>query len=288
MKRGPSLPGRRDARLRCIVVVCGALAWLSWGTNVRAGSPTGAVPFPGTPEEQGQAIVREGDRRDAGYKDSTAQLKMILENAHGQTSTRTLRIKTLEVPGEADGDKTLTVFDEPRDVAGTALLSFAHITTPDDQWLYLPALKRVKRIASANKSGPFMGSEFAYEDFTSQEVAKYTYTYLRTEKCGELECYVVEQVPVYQHSGYTKLISWRDTTEYRTQKVEFYDRKEALLKTLTVSKYERYLERHWRPLDMYMENHQTGKKTRFTYDNYQFQTGLSESDFNRDKLKQVR
>jgi outer membrane lipoprotein-sorting protein len=288
MKRGHSLAGQRDPRLRRIAAGCAALAWLSWATGVRADSPTGAVPFPGTPEEQGLAIAREADRRDAGYRDSTAQLKMILENAHGQTSTRTLRIKTLEVPGEEDGDKTLTVFDEPRDVAGTALLSFAHIRTPDDQWLYLPALKRVKRIASANKSGPFMGSEFAYEDFTAQEVAKYTYKYLRTEKCGELECYVVEQFPVYEHSGYTKLIAWRDTGEYRNQRIEFYDRKEALLKTLTFSKYERHLDRHWRALDMYMENHQTGKKTRLTYDNYQFQTGLSESDFNRDKLKQVR
>jgi outer membrane lipoprotein-sorting protein len=290
MNRGPSLAGWCEPRAR-IAAACAALAFLTWEACVPGARPAGAagdIPFTGTPEEQGLAIAREWDRRDAGFKDSTAGLKMILENAQGQTSTRTLRIKTLEVPGEEEGDRTLTVFDEPRDVAGTALLSFAHIKTPDDQWLYLPALKRVKRIASANKSGPFMGSEFAYEDFTAQEVAKYTYKYLRNEKCGELDCYVVEHVPVYEHSGYTKLISWRDTNEYRNQKIEFYDRKRALLKTLTFSKYERYLGRHWRPLDMYMENHQTGKKTRLTYDNYQFQTGLSESDFNRDKLKQVR
>ncbi len=74
-----------------------------------------------------------------------------------------------------DGDKSLFVFDEPRDVQGTAFLIHAHREDADDQWLYLPALKRVKRISSANRSGSFMGSEFAYEDMTAQEVEKFTY-----------------------------------------------------------------------------------------------------------------
>jgi outer membrane lipoprotein-sorting protein len=247
-----------------------------------------ALELTGTPEAQGLAVATEADLRDQGFNDSTAALKMILENAHGQTSTRSLKIKTLEVIDPDQGDKTLTVFDEPRDVSGTALLSFAHITTPDDQWLYLPALKRVKRIASANKSGPFMGSEFAYEDFTAQELKKYKYKFLRKEACGDLECYVLEQYPVYEHSGYTKMVAWIDVEEFRNQKIDFYDRKESLLKTLTFSKYEKYKDKHWRPLDMYMVNHQTGKKTRLSYTNYQFQTGLADGDFNRDKLKQVR
>lgn len=241
-----------------------------------------------SPEERGLAIAREADRRDQGFADSTTQLRMILRNAHGETSTRMLRVRTLEVPGETEGDKTFIIFDEPRDVRGTALLSHTHITQPDDQWLYLPALKRVKRIASANKSGPFMGSEFAYEDFASQEVAKYTYRYLRNETCGKLECFVVERFPVYEHSGYTRQIAWIDTQEYRFQKVEFYDRKDALLKTLTFSKYQEYLDAYWRALDLRMENHQTGKSTHLMYDQYQFRTGLTEGDFTRDRLQRVR
>jgi hypothetical protein len=99
---------------------------------------------------------------------------------------------------------------------------------------------------------------------------------------------VLEQYPVYEHSGYTKMVAWIDVEEFRNQKIDFYDRKESLLKTLTFSKYEKYKDKHWRPLDMYMVNHQTGKKTRLSYTNYQFQTGLADGDFNRDKLKQVR
>jgi hypothetical protein len=78
---------------------------------------------------------------------------MVLRNAAGQESTRALRIATLEKPDESVGDKSMVVFDTPRDIEGTALLSHAKILDPDDQWLYLPALKRVKRIPVAVPAG---------------------------------------------------------------------------------------------------------------------------------------
>ena len=133
-----------------------------------------------TPEEKGLAIIVEADKKDTGWGDATADMTMILKNKQGQESNRSIRIRMLEVLD--DGDKSLTIFDSPKDIKGTAFLSHTHSLTADDQWLFLPALKRVKRIASANKSGPFVGSEFAYEDLTSQEVEKYTYKWLRDEK----------------------------------------------------------------------------------------------------------
>ena len=132
-----------------------------------------------SPEEKGLAIAREDDRRDNGFQDFEAEMVMVLTNRQGDEARRHIHTKNLEVEG--DGDKSLVIFDEPRDVKGTALLNFSHKRETDDQWLYLPALKRVKRISSANKSGAFMGSEFAYEDITSQEVEKYTYKWLRDE-----------------------------------------------------------------------------------------------------------
>ena len=240
------------------------------------------------PEVRGEAIARESDRRDLGFGDSRSELRMILENRRGQTSERRLRIRTLEVPDEGDGDKSLVVFDQPRDVKGTALLSHAHILEPDDQWLFLPAIKRVKRISSTNKSGPFVGSEFAYEDMTAQELGKYSYTWLRDEPCGELRCFVVERRPLYAKSGYTRLVTWYDQDEYRLQRVDYHDRKDDLLKTLTASDYRRYLEKFWRPHDLYMVNHQTGKKTRILYQPYKFRTGLRERDFTRASLERSR
>ena len=237
-------------------------------------------------EEKGLAIAQEADRRDTGWGDMTAGLKMVLRNRHGEESTREIRSRSLEVDG--DGDKTLSIFDSPLDVKGTAFLSFTHATRPDEQWLYLPALKRVKRISSNNKSGPFMGSEFAYEDLTSPEVAKYTYRFVREESIDGRPAFVIERLPAYKHSGYTRLLTWLDKAMYQPLKVEFYDRKKALLKTLSVSDYQQFEDKFWRPAHMSMVNHQTGKSTELYWSDYRFHTGLSTRDFDRHSLKRAR
>ncbi len=237
-------------------------------------------------EERGLEIAKEADRRADGFDDFRAEMQMILRNRQGDESTRQIRVLGFEVDG--DGDKGLSIFDEPADVKGTAMLTYSHKSEPDDQWLYLPALKRVKRIASRNKSGPYMGSEFAYEDLGSQEVEKYSYKYLRDENYNGMDCFVIERDPVDKYSGYTRQVVWIDKQEYRPLKIEFYDRKNALLKTLTNTGYKKYLENHWRPDEMYMENHQTGKTTRIIWSNYRFRTGLSDSDFEVNDLKRAR
>ena len=211
---------------------------------------------------------------------------MILRNKKGDESSRQIRVKTLEVEG--DGDKSPSIFDEPADVKRTAFLTFTHATKPDDQWLYLPALKRVKRISSRNKSGPFMGSEFAFEDLGSQEVEKYTYKYLRNEAGGDWECYVVERYPAYKHSGYTRQVVWIDSEYWQALKIEFFDRKNSLRKTLEIAEYRQYLDRYWRADRMTMVNHQTGKSTVLEWSGYAFRTGLADKDFNKNVLKRVR
>lgn len=239
-----------------------------------------------TPEEKGLAIAKEVDLRDTGFKDSTAKMEMVLKNKQGKTSVRNVRVKTLEVNG--DGDKGLSIFDKPRDVKGTAFLTYSHSKKPDEQWLYLPALKRVKRISSKNKSGPFMGSEFAYEDISSQELDKYTYKYLRDEKFNGIDCFVIERYPTYKNSGYKRQVVWINKKEYRPEKIDFYDRKNSLLKTLVFEDYKQYLGKYWRASTMKMINHQTGKSTILSWQDYKFQTGLSDKDFNRNSLKRAR
>ena len=239
-----------------------------------------------SPEEKGLAIAEEMDRRDRGWGDQSADLAMILRNRRGQESRRAIRVSTLEVEG--DGDKSLTVFDSPRDVKGSAFLSHTHATKPDDQWLYLPALKRVKRISSANKSGPFMGSEFAYEDLASQEVGKYRYKWLRDEALDGRKTMVVERYPEYEHSGYTRQIAWIDGEMWQPVRIEFHDRKDAPLKTLTMEDYRQYAGRYWRPGRMHMVNHQTGKSTELRWSGYRFGAGLGERDFDRNALKRAR
>ncbi len=242
-----------------------------------------------TPEEKGLRIAEAADRRGSGWQNQTVDLIMILRNRRGDESRRTIRTKTLEVQG---GDKSLSLFDEPADVKGTAMLTFSHGLRPDDQWLYLPALKRVKRIASRNKSGPFMGSEFAYEDLSSQEVEKYRYKYLREKACGPgWRCHVMERIPAYKYSGYSRQVTWIDIKEYRFVKLEFYDRKDAHLKTLEWKGYKSYslsTSNYWRADEMFMNNHQTGKSTTLKWFNYRFGTGLGSGDFNKNALARLR
>lgn len=239
-------------------------------------------------QQRGLEIAREADRRGEGFGDMQADLRMVLISKRGDTSERELRMKVLEGDGKSEGDKSLMIFETPRDVRGTALLTWSYKQKDDDQWLYLPALRRVKTIASRNKSGPFMGSEFAYEDMRPQEVEKYSYKYLRNEACGELECFVIERYPVDEYSGYTKQIVWIDTTAYRTWKVEYHDRKKSHLKTLESSGFKEHEGEWWRPAKMSMVNHQTGKGTDLFWDNYQFGVGLTDADFSRNSLKRAR
>jgi outer membrane lipoprotein-sorting protein len=239
-----------------------------------------------TAEEKGLAIAKERKLRDVGWQDSQAEVSMVLRNPQGDESVRSIRLQSLEVAN--DGDKGLTIFDEPRDVKGTAFLNFSHPTEPDDQWMYLPALKRVKRISSKNKSGPFMGSEFAFEDMSSFEVEKYSYKYLRDEIFSEQDCFVVEQVPVDPNSGYTRLLVWIDKVHYRPLKVEYYDRKNSLLKSFTAFDFKLYLDKHWRPMRVEMYNEQNHKSTELTTHSLQFKTGLQDNDFDKNSLKRAR
>lgn len=242
--------------------------------------------FAETPEEKGRAIAVEADKRDSGWRDQKSDMKMILRNRQGQETEREIRNKQLEVEG--DGDKSMSIFDSPADVKGTAFLSYTHAIKPDDQWLFLPALKRVKRISSNNKSGPFMGSEFAYEDITSQEVEKYTYKWIQDESYEGRDTFVLERYPAYKHSGYTKQVAWVDKEMYQPLKVDFYDRKGDLLKTLTYHGYKQYLDKFWRPDRMEMVNHITKKSTTLLWENYKFDNGFTDRDFDQNSLKRAR
>jgi len=239
-----------------------------------------------TPEEKGLTIAEEADRRDTGWVDQYSDMKMILRNKQGQESTRNIRSNTLEVTG--DGDKSLSIFDTPADVKGTAFLSHTHALKADDQWLFLPALKRVKRISSSNKSGPYMGSEFAYEDISSQEVSKYSYKWLRDKNYQERDCFVIERYPQDKNSGYTRQVVWVDKAMYQPLKVDYYDRKNSLLKTQTFSDYQLYLDKFWRPDSMEMINHQTGKSTVLLMGNFRFGNGLKDRNFNKKALENAR
>lgn len=238
-------------------------------------------------EKKGFDLSARSSRTDNGFTSSEVKVTMTLKNSAGQETSRQMEFITLEIDDENKGDKSMIIFNTPKDVEGTALLSHAKILKPDDQWLFLPALKRVKRISSKNKSGPFVGSEFSFEDFTSTELNKYDYLWLREEPCGDKTCDVIERKPLYKYSGYSRQIAWIDQKDFQVQKIEFYNRRNSLLKTLTLEDYRQY-GTIWRAQKLHMQNNTNGKSTDLIYEEYRFKVGLTDSDFVKGRLTELR
>ena len=235
--------------------------------------------------KKGLAVAKKVDEQDDGYVTQVGKLKMTLRNRSGQESERQLEVRMLEKDG---GDKSVTFFHSPRDVKGTALLNHSKLNDADMQWLYMPSLKRVKRISGRSKSGSFIGSEFSYEDLSSQNYEEYTYNYLKEGKLKGRGMHIFERFPKDKDSGYKKQIVWADKKHYRIFKVEYYDRKGELLKTMSNSGYKQHEGKHWRPKMVSMINHQTGKSTTLFWNNYVFGKKLSESDFRKTALKRLK
>jgi len=240
---------------------------------------------PGDTEDEGGRIFTEVSRRDSGYGDQQAGVSMQLKRKSGATTTRMMEIAILEVP--RDGTRTIVAFNSPLDVKGTKVLTYSHQDRDDEQWIFLPAFKRVKQISDASKTTSFMGSEFTYEDLNSLNIQleKFSYRYARSESIDGTPCFVVERVPRYARSGYRKQVVWIDKSRYVVMKVDYYDPKDERMKTLTLGGFKQYLNSFWRAGEMVMTNHQNGDATVLTWTDYKFRHGLAATDFSASALK---
>jgi outer membrane lipoprotein-sorting protein len=234
-----------------------------------------------SPEQKGLEIAKKVDAYNDGYKGESSRMEMVLVNAHGDRTTRKMRSAQIEKAG--DGDRSRIEFEWPADVKGTRMLTWSHKRGNDDQWLFLPAINRVKRISSNNKSGSFMGSEFAYEDLGSQEVEKYVHKYVGDEAQDGRKTWKIERVPVEKDSGYSKLVTWIDQQYMQPLKIQYFDRKGELLKTATFGGYEKF-GKWYRPGSIAMVNHQTKKESHLTWRERKLGVELREKDFDSDNL----
>jgi len=269
MKAAASLP-----------VLAFALA-LAASADARTAEELAGLP---TPEARGQAIAMELAARNAGYKDLSGDVEMTLKDAGGSEAKRRFNLKLLEKPVANAGDYSLIVFDAPADVKGTAVLSHAKIGDDDEQWLFLPSAHRTRRISSSNKTGSFAGSEFSFEDLTGNDGRKYEWKHTGTEPCGSLSCFVVEATPKDPQSAYSKRVLRIDSGEMRIQSIEFFDRKNAKLKTLSYEGYKKLKDRFWRSQSWTMKNHQSGKSTTIQFSSMKMDNNFSVNDFSTGKL----
>ena len=234
--------------------------------------------------ERGRAVADKADAADRGWGDAQASLTMLITTRSGDTATRQLSFRSREGKPGGDGAQSLVTFVAPRDVQDTALLTHAKAQGADDQWIYLPALKRTTRISGATKASPFMGSEFAYEDFIATDVGRFSYTYVREEACGALRCAVIERVPGYSGSGYASQTLWIDTQAWRIQRIDYTNLRGQTAKTLTASGWKLYDGKYWRAQELLMVNHLTGARTALKWGGFRFGAGLPPQGFTSTSL----
>lgn len=183
-----------------------------------------------------------------------------------KTNTKEKRqVKRYAKKSENGLNRYLVVFLAPADIRGTALLIHEQ-ENEDDQWMYMPAVKKMQRIASASKRSYFMGTDFTYEDLEQEKIDQYTYTILRTETIDTppRQCHVIEAVPLggtKKSSGYSRRILWVDQQHFFTLKIEFFDRRNRLIKTQKSFEWENITGTVYRPRKTIMDHHRKHHKT---------------------------
>lgn len=238
-------------------------------------------------EDKGKQVYMDREQLDTGFEDFASNMEMLLKTKTGRTSRREIRMQVLEGSG-GQGDKTLVIFKFPRDVKGTALLTHQDLDADDDQWLYMPAFKRIKRIGSRDRTGRFMGTEFIYEDLVGEDVNDYTYQYLGEREYRGKRVDHIERIPISEYSAYSRKEAYVDQETNQPLRVVYFDRKSKLLKTLETEDWVAYKGQFWRPGKMMMTNHQTGDVTILTTPGYEFSQGFTQRNFSKSALERVR
>jgi hypothetical protein len=195
---------------------------------------------------------------------SEALATLTILNAKGQKRERTIA----SVQRLYDGGKTekrLIRFTAPADVKGTGLLTYDYETKTDDMWLFLPALRKTRRIVASEKAKSFMGSEFSYADITPPALDDFTYALLGSEAVAGVDCWKVEYAArteeIADENGYSKRVGWIGKADYAVRKAVYYDVGGELLKELTVLQIKEIAPGKIRLMHIEMDNKQNGRRS---------------------------
>jgi hypothetical protein len=210
-------------------------------------------------ELTGKQIIEKQEKRqkvDSEYGEELMLIKDIKAGSQEKRQARRYGKETAEGLG-----RSLFAFLSPADIGGTAVLTWEQ-ETKDDQWLYMPATKKMQRIASGSKKTYFMGTDFTYEDMEGEDLDNFNYNILKTETLTvdkkKWSCWVIESVPANsakkRESSYARRVMWIDQENYVTLKIDFFDRRKRLMKTQTVFEVENVTGTVWRAKKTMMDN----------------------------------
>ncbi|HVL01221.1 MAG TPA: outer membrane lipoprotein-sorting protein [Dongiaceae bacterium] len=235
----------------------------------------------------GKDIIEKAKQNASGFQDTTHKVRMVLVDEKGGKSEREMLLKGLV---EKDGTShSLSIFTAPQREKGIALLTDTKPGEADQQWLYLPSTKRLKRITGANRTSSFRGSEFTFEDLSDQNSSQYRFDLINQEACGSQTCFVIDRFPsTGLETSYSKTRLWIDTEHYRPIKADFYDQSGKLLKTMEAFDYSLFDNKFWKPAKVVMTNKTNGKATEMLSLELKMNTGLQPSEFTELAIRSWR
>lgn len=213
-------------------------------------------------------------------------LVMTLIDRRGNESVRRLQTLTMDEDGMT---KSITLFLEPANVCNTRFLTVEKEGRSDDQWIYLPALRKTRRIAAADQDVSFMGSDFSYSDMSIPDVNDYSYRIIREEVYDGTLCWVVESKPQEgSDSPYERMVNWVDKDKYLPLKVEYYQRgSDEPAKELTIEN-PRYIDGHWTPESSVMHTLESGHRTVVTIRQVKYDIPINSGYFTTNFLQTGR
>ena len=234
-----------------------------------------AIGFSANAQLTGTQIIEKAYNLPSG-DDKASTLKMTLTNKQGKQRIRVIKQFSKDF---GDVEKSIMFFQSPADVKNTSFMNWSYNSDKsDDQWIYLPALKRVKRISSDSKSDYFMGSDFTYDDLGDRKLSADEHKLLREETVNSKTCYVVESISKDEDYMYSKTITWIDKSNFVGVKKEFYDEDGDLLKILTIKKVEK-ISGFYVVTNSEMKNVQKNHTTTITLSDVKVNTGILASKF---------
>ncbi len=229
----------------------------------------------------GKEIMERVYNRDEG-DGRASTLKMVLINKHGSQRVRKIRQFNKSFDNV---EKKIMFFLSPQDVRGTSFMNWSYQDGRNDsQWIYLPALRKVKRISAENKSDYFMGSDFTYDDMGDRKLEEDKHQLLRKEEIDGEIFYVVESIPVKEDYIYSKTISWVLKDKWIGLKKEFYDQQGNLLKELKVNEYQE-VDGILTIIKSEMENLQNSHRTQIILSDIKYNPGLDANKFTERNMK---
>lgn len=209
---------------------------------------------------------------------------MIIIDSKGRERVRKIAQVT-KLFDHGQTEKKLIRFLAPADVKGTGFLTFDYRNKADDKWLYMPALRKTRRIVSSENAKSFMGSEFSYADITPPTVEDVTYTLLGEAEVNGILCWKIEIIPVddevADENGFSKKISCIGKNDFVIRKAVYYDLDEELHKELVIKEIKELdpVNHKYRLIHLIMENKQNGRKSILKIEKLQYSPNVKNDYF---------